>query len=92
MVFLWLFGRIKVHNLLSENASTAMNLIWNCGRLWLIENIEKEMRKVFQVDDSKEVRLWNKYMSNTYEHLGKPDNTVQDAGLFQGQVWQILSR
>jgi len=51
-----------------------------------IENIEKEMRKVFQVDDSKEVRLWNKYMSNTYEHLGKPDNTVQDAGLFQGQV------
>ena len=25
-------------------------------------------------------------MSNTYEHLKKPDCTVQDAGLFQGQV------
>lgn len=25
-------------------------------------------------------------MSNTYEQLNKPDSTVQDAGLFQGQV------
>ena len=25
-------------------------------------------------------------MSNTYEHLSKPENTVQDAGLYQGQV------
>ena len=44
------------------------------------------MREVFSIDEKKEVRLWNKYMTNTYEHLGKPQNTVQDAGLYPGQV------
>ena len=44
------------------------------------------MRTCFSIDKEKEVRLWSKYMSNTYEHLSKPENTVQDAGLYQGQV------
>lgn len=44
------------------------------------------MRKLFNISPEKETRLWNKYMSNTYEQLNKPDSTVQDAGLFQGQV------
>ncbi|KAJ8382764.1 hypothetical protein SKAU_G00035420 [Synaphobranchus kaupii] len=51
-----------------------------------IDTIEKEMRKLFSIADEKETRLWNKYMSNTLEVLGKPDSTVQDAGLFHGQV------
>ena len=52
----------------------------------ITDNIEKEMRTLFSIPAEKEVRLWNKYMSNTYEHLSKPENTVQDAGLYQGQV------
>lgn len=48
--------------------------------------IEKEMRKLFDIPAERETRLWNKYMSNTYEQLSKLDNTVQDAGLYQGQV------
>uniref|UniRef100_A0A8C9TDN7 Ubiquitin carboxyl-terminal hydrolase n=1 Tax=Scleropages formosus TaxID=113540 RepID=A0A8C9TDN7_SCLFO len=59
-----------------------------------IDTIEKEMRSLFDIPSEKETRLWNKYMSNTYEQLNKPDSTVQDAGLFQGQVeyfGQILS-
>ena len=48
--------------------------------------IEKEMRKLFNIPAERETRLWNKYMSNTYEQLSKLDNTVQDAGLYQGQV------
>ena len=44
------------------------------------------MRKLFNIEEKKEVRLWNKYMSNTYERLSKPENTVQDAGLYPGQV------
>lgn len=44
------------------------------------------MKKLFEISDDKEVRLWNKYMSNTYEPLDKMENTVQDAGLYQGQV------
>lgn len=48
--------------------------------------IEKEMRKLFNIPAERETRLWNRYMSNTYEQLSKLDNTVQDAGLYQGQV------
>uniref|UniRef100_A0A4W5L7E7 Ubiquitin carboxyl-terminal hydrolase n=1 Tax=Hucho hucho TaxID=62062 RepID=A0A4W5L7E7_9TELE len=54
-----------------------------------IDTIEKEMRSLFEIPAGKETRLWNKYMSNTYEQLNKPDSTVQDAGLFQGQVLVI---
>uniref|UniRef100_A0A3B3Q289 Ubiquitin carboxyl-terminal hydrolase n=1 Tax=Paramormyrops kingsleyae TaxID=1676925 RepID=A0A3B3Q289_9TELE len=50
-----------------------------------IDMIEKEMRSLFGITKDQETRLWNKYMSNTYEQLNKPDSTVQDAGLFQGQ-------
>uniref|UniRef100_A0A8C5MS72 Ubiquitin carboxyl-terminal hydrolase n=1 Tax=Leptobrachium leishanense TaxID=445787 RepID=A0A8C5MS72_9ANUR len=51
-----------------------------------IETIEKEMRNIFNIPAEKEARLWNRYMTNTYEQLTKPENTVQDAGLYQGQV------
>ncbi|KAK1161467.1 ubiquitin carboxyl-terminal hydrolase 4-like [Acipenser oxyrinchus oxyrinchus] len=54
-----------------------------------IDTIEKDMRALFNISADKEIRLWNKYMSNTYEQLNKPDSTVQDAGLFQGQVLVI---
>lgn len=50
------------------------------------EDLEKEMRTLFTIGEEKDVRLWNRYMSNTYEHLSKPENTLQDVGLFQGQV------
>ncbi|XP_016079948.1 PREDICTED: ubiquitin carboxyl-terminal hydrolase 15 isoform X4 [Miniopterus natalensis] len=54
-----------------------------------IDTIEKEIRKIFNIPDEKETRLWNKYMSNTFEPLNKPDSTIQDAGLYQGQVLVI---
>uniref|UniRef100_A0A673ZVJ5 Ubiquitin carboxyl-terminal hydrolase n=1 Tax=Salmo trutta TaxID=8032 RepID=A0A673ZVJ5_SALTR len=57
-----------------------------------IDTIEKEMRSLFEIPTGKETRLWNKYMSNTYEQLNKPDSTVQDAGLFQGQSMFMLFR
>uniref|UniRef100_A0A8C8S4U6 Ubiquitin carboxyl-terminal hydrolase n=1 Tax=Pelusios castaneus TaxID=367368 RepID=A0A8C8S4U6_9SAUR len=54
-----------------------------------IDTIEKEIRKIFNIANEKETRLWNKYMSNTFEPLNKPDSTIQDAGLYQGQVLVI---
>ncbi|XP_075704906.1 ubiquitin carboxyl-terminal hydrolase 4-like [Rhinoderma darwinii] len=57
-----------------------------------IESIEKEIRSLFNIPVNKETRLWNKYMTNTYEQLTKPDNTVQDAGLYQGQILVIEQR
>lgn len=44
------------------------------------------MRRIFSIPEDAEVRLWNRYMSNTYELLSKKDVTLQDAGLYQGQV------
>ena len=52
----------------------------------ITEQLEKTMRKEFNIGDDKEVRLWNRYMTNMYEQLNKKDNTLQDAGLYQGQV------
>ncbi|KAG8577736.1 hypothetical protein GDO81_010279 [Engystomops pustulosus] len=57
-----------------------------------IDMIEKEMRKIFNIPDEKETRLWNKYMSNTFEPLNKPESTIQDAGLYQGQMLVIEQR
>ncbi|CAI9541910.1 unnamed protein product [Staurois parvus] len=54
-----------------------------------IDMIEKEMRRIFSIPDDKETRLWNKYMSNTFEPLNKPESTIQDAGLYQGQMLVI---
>ena len=44
------------------------------------------MQQAFDISDDNEVRLWNKYMSNTYEHLTRSDLAIQDAGLYQGTV------
>lgn len=57
-----------------------------CSLLYKTDTIEKEIRKIFNIPGEKETRLWNKYMSNTFEPLNKPDSTIQDAGLYQGQV------
>ena len=35
------------------------------------------MREIFDIPESVETRLWNKYTSNTYEQLGKMDISVQ---------------
>ena len=56
------------------------------------KDIETEMKKLFNIPDNKETRLWNKFVSNTFEHLGKRDLSVQDAGLYQGQLLVIEPR
>ena len=44
------------------------------------------MRTLFNIAEEAETRVWTKYMSNTYELLSNLEYTVQDAGLYQGQV------
>ncbi|CAH1783519.1 unnamed protein product, partial [Owenia fusiformis] len=71
---------------LCQNSNTEEQVSRQFSRADTLEYIEQEMRKLFEIKEDTEVRLWNKYMTNTYEHLNKPDNTVQDAGLYPGQV------
>nr|XP_032810117.1 ubiquitin carboxyl-terminal hydrolase 15-like isoform X1 [Petromyzon marinus] len=71
----------------NSNLDTVVN--WQFSKADTIDTIEKEMRKLFHIPEEKETRLWNKYMTNTYEPLNKPEKTLQDVGLFQGQVLVI---
>ena len=41
---------------------------------------------LFNIPEEKEVRLWSNCMFSTYEHLNKPNNTIIDQGLYQGQM------
>ena len=44
------------------------------------------MRRLFQIESVKEVRLWSRYLSNTYELLDMKAASLQDAGLYRDQV------
>merc|ERR1719319_798711 len=50
------------------------------------------MSHLFGIPTTEEVRLWNKYTSNTYEQVARMDMTTQDAGLFSGQLLIIERR
>ncbi|XP_038054457.1 ubiquitin carboxyl-terminal hydrolase 15-like [Patiria miniata] len=74
---------------LSEHGNPEKYVSQQFSKADTIDIIEKAMRKLFDISEERETRIWNKYMSNTYEHLSKKENTVQDAGLYQGQVLVI---
>ena len=41
---------------------------------------------MFSVSSDEEVRVWNKFMTNTYELISKMEQTLQDSGIGSGQV------
>nr|XP_058960785.1 ubiquitin carboxyl-terminal hydrolase 4-like isoform X1 [Pocillopora verrucosa] len=51
-----------------------------------VGHLVSEMKTIFNIPEDAETRVWNKYMSSTYELLSNLEYTVQDAGLYQGQV------
>lgn len=56
------------------------------GQLLFPDHVEMVMRKLFNIPDDKETRLWNGYTQCTFEPLHKKDLTIHDAALYQGQV------
>ena len=60
--------------------------------LYYLGHVMSEMKKVFNITEDTETRLWNKYLSNSCELLPNMEQTVQDAGLYQGQVRQMISQ
>lgn len=60
--------------------------------LYYLGHVMSEMKQVFNITEDTETRLWNKYMSNSCELLPNMEQTVQDAGLYQGQVRQMITR
>ena len=48
------------------------------------------MRTIFAIPKEAEARVWSKYVSNAYGLLTNLEYTVQDAGLYQGQVYMSV--
>ena len=48
--------------------------------------VQAKMCLLFDVPAETECRLWQRYVSNTYELLSKQSQTIPDAGLYDGQV------
>ena len=53
------------------------------------QKLQDSMEPMLPQSLKEEIQLWNKYSSNTYEKLSDLDRTVQDKGLFSGQLLLI---
>ena len=49
-------------------------------------DLEAKLRSVFDVEKDAQCRVWHRYMISTYELLSDPKQSLQDAGLYNGQV------
>lgn len=56
------------------------------------ESLALIMMEKFDIPDDVEVRLWIKYMLNTFELLNKREQTLQEAGFYSGQIVMIETR
>ena len=51
------------------------------------EEVEDKARDILEVPSEAEVRMWQRFMTNSYELLKNPEQTLADAGIYGGQVW-----
>ena len=56
------------------------------SRVDTVENLETALKQEFEVEEDAECRVWHRSMTHTYELLSNPSQTLQDAGLYDGQV------
>ena len=49
-------------------------------------DLEARIRNVFNIPEGAECRLWQRYMTNSYELLLTPTQTIRDVGIYSGQV------
>ena len=59
--------------------------------MYHVGTVTAKIRTEFNVPDSAQCRLWQRYMTNTYELLTKTNQTVLEAGLYSEQVRQEKS-
>ena len=51
-----------------------------------VGDLEAVIKKEFEVKQDAECRVWHWFMTRTYELLSNHSQTLQDAGLYNGQV------
>ena len=55
-------------------------------------HIERTMRKLFEISEEEETRLWYCYPSTEFDELNKEDSTIQDVGLLEDHLLVIETR
>ena len=55
-----------------------------------VDGLEKALKEEFSIDLNAECRVWHRFMTHTYELLSNGSQTLQDAGLYNGQVREML--
>ena len=71
---------------LSVHPNLNVAKIHSFSRADTVGDLEAAIREEFQVDQAVECRVWHRFMTHTYELLSISSQTVQDAGLYNGQV------
>ena len=56
------------------------------SRVDTIGNLEAALKQEFEIEEDAECRVWHRFMTHTYELLSNRSQTLQDAGLYNGQV------
>ena len=54
-----------------------------------LDEMVKEMRKVFDIPADKEVRLWGIYSGTTFEKFTETSKSIQESGLYPMQKMMI---
>ena len=56
------------------------------SRIDTVGDLETVLREEFKVEKDAECRVWHRFMTHTCELLPNRSQTLQDAGLYNGQV------
>lgn len=74
----------------SNRGTIKQKLYWGKCTLYL-GHVMSEMKKTFSIPEETETRVWSKFMENSKpEIFSNLDQTVLDAGLYQGQVLTVV--
>ncbi len=58
--------------------------------LIIIAELKQVMKELFLIPENAECRVWHRYMINPYELLNNSSQTLQNAGLYNGQVANMI--
>ena len=56
------------------------------SRIDTVGDLKAALRKEFKIGEDAECRVWHRFMTHTYKLLSNRSQTLQDAGLYNGQV------
>ena len=83
---LWLYSLVVSHFLRNHYDLFSLDATHFMFYVPVLEDLEKAMRQEFNIAEEKEVRLWDRYMTNMYVQLKKKKSTMQDVGLYSGHI------